>query len=701
MQTTEEQHGGAAGNPTSPASAPDSKLDWALYLASLGFRVFPLEDNGKRPIIDGWPKRATSDPERIRRFWTDPVLEWERDHNVGVTGGVFLDVDMKNGVNGLDSLFDLLATHGNMPDTLQVVTPSGGYHIYFQHHDGVRNSAGKLGPGLDIRGWHGYVAGPGSTLDDKEYRLIGKTTSVAKCPSWLVELAGKAPRSRTKSTHSAKTSEVREGVVLDSENAIMRAKQYLLEDADVAVEGVGGDLTTFRVAARVKDFGISETLCLELMLDHWNDRCEPPWDPEELAKKVRNAYRYGDEDVGSASAEADFGDASEEADTTLFEPRVQHMPNGKNTKARHWVIGRRLLKGHLSLLVAPPGSSKSTFALHLALSIVTGRKDILGMNVVKKEKVWSYNCEDGHDEMDRRIHAAGIHYDISEEDLLHDGKPAFFVNSGDEKPLRIAAWSEDGKELIPMDMHPIIQSMQKRGIGVLIVDPFAETHPGQENSNEDVGAVARMFRIIAKKTGCAVLLIHHTNKPPNSSSEGRAGNMNTARGASSLMGVARIAMTLESMSIQDAKRYGVPEQDKHLYIRLDDSKSNVALTSSEPTWFKKVSVDVPTEETPDTLKFESVGVLELANIRLAAMSEEEILITAVAAELTQPEMTVSSIAALLAGGSLYQGSNRTTLIRKIKDAFNKPVRVGTRTIVCEALDRGRDKFFLVAKEEEQ
>jgi hypothetical protein len=45
--------------------------------------------------------------------------------------------------------------------------------------------------------------------------------------------------------------------------------------------------------------------------------------------------------------------------------------------------------------------------------------------------------------------------------------------------------------------------------------------------------------------------------------------MHTARGASALVGVARIVETLFTMSPKDGERYRVQEEDRRLYVRLD------------------------------------------------------------------------------------------------------------------------------------
>ena len=57
--------------------------------------------------------------------------------------------------------------------TRQVRTPSGGVHLYYKPPPGVflKNSVGRLGPGVDIRAIGGYVVGPGSVVDGRRYEV--------------------------------------------------------------------------------------------------------------------------------------------------------------------------------------------------------------------------------------------------------------------------------------------------------------------------------------------------------------------------------------------------------------------------------------------------------------------------------------------------------------------------------------------------
>jgi hypothetical protein len=63
--------------------------------------------------------------------------------------------------------------------TYTLDTPSGGCHLYYAASAGrVRNSAGQLGPLIEIRGDGGYVIGAGSQLDERAYRARDERTPV-------------------------------------------------------------------------------------------------------------------------------------------------------------------------------------------------------------------------------------------------------------------------------------------------------------------------------------------------------------------------------------------------------------------------------------------------------------------------------------------------------------------------------------------
>ncbi|MFE2938653.1 bifunctional DNA primase/polymerase [Streptomyces sp. NPDC059255] len=87
-----------------------------------------------------------------------------------------------------------------LPDTVVVLTPSGGRHIWLTGPPDVvvPNSAGRLAPGIDVRGSGGYLVGPGSVTARGAYRLAPGTAGLAPapCPRALLHLLTPPARPR-------------------------------------------------------------------------------------------------------------------------------------------------------------------------------------------------------------------------------------------------------------------------------------------------------------------------------------------------------------------------------------------------------------------------------------------------------------------------------------------------------------------------
>lgn len=285
-----------------------SKLDHALALAEQGFHVFPCAANGKVPLIRDFPTRATRDPEQILRWFAGA------DRNIGVSTSRFgendalvvVDVDNKGGKDGDARVLALELEGYALPATLEQETPSGGRHLVYVVPRPLRQGVDVLGAGLDIRSRGGYIVGPGSTIDGRAYRQINGHGHLAAAPGWLVEKLG-VDRGPAPVRDAAPVPGV------DADRARERALAYL-PTAPLAVEGQGGDATTYRVAARLKDLGCTADQALALLTDHWNERCAPPWPLDDLAAKVSHAYRYGREQPGVAAPEAAFPPADDPAE---------------------------------------------------------------------------------------------------------------------------------------------------------------------------------------------------------------------------------------------------------------------------------------------------------------------------------------------------------------------------------------------------
>lgn len=158
----------------------NSVLDAAHEYAAAGRKVFPCRD--KRPLTPHGLYDATTDPEQIKAWWE----QWPNAQLAMPTGknmGAFvLDIDQPEGPATLASLE---AENGMLPATKTARTGSGGEHRYFCLPDGtdVKNSAGKLGISLDVRGNGGYVIVPPTP----GYAWTAGNAPFANAPQWLLD----------------------------------------------------------------------------------------------------------------------------------------------------------------------------------------------------------------------------------------------------------------------------------------------------------------------------------------------------------------------------------------------------------------------------------------------------------------------------------------------------------------------------------
>lgn len=452
---------------------------------------------------------------------------------------------------------------------------------------------------------------------------------------------------------------------LDQPANIARAQSYLT-DHPPAIQGAGGDDHTYKTACRLFDFGLSEPTVLDLLLGPWNERCQPPWPPDEMQKKVENAATFKTGATGKDDAAVEFAavpiPANENQQGITPLPAQSFTPG--TLPKRRWILGHTAIRGKLTLLIAPPGAGKSTYTIAAAVAVATGN-NITGEPVHEQTGAWLINNEDDLEEMRRRLSATLVHTGMTLAQV-----PRLYMNSGETHRLVVArrTGQGDAKTLRrSQDVEAIIEHIKRLGIGLLIVDPFAETHEADENDNVQVREVAALYREIAQRADCAVILVHHTRKQPAGSSEGHAGNMDSGRGASSLAGVARVIQTLYGMSDKDAKRYGVPERERHLYVRLDDAKANLALLTHQPRWFRRVPVALPI----DGGETESVGVLEPARL-VENLADSEVLVSLVGEMVAAGPRRLQDLVAELTGNPLAGETSRDALRKRIQRAAEQP-----------------------------
>ena len=112
-------------------------LERALAYIELGWSIFPVQANAKRPLTKNGFKDASRSAYTVRKWW-----EKHPDANIGIATGqvsglVVVDVDVKNGAKGAESI----KTLKGMPPTLMASTPSGGWHLYYLAPEAKKSAA--------------------------------------------------------------------------------------------------------------------------------------------------------------------------------------------------------------------------------------------------------------------------------------------------------------------------------------------------------------------------------------------------------------------------------------------------------------------------------------------------------------------------------------------------------------------------------
>jgi putative DNA primase/helicase len=254
------------------------QIHWYLQM---GWAVFPVNQY-KVPMIRNGCRGASNHPDVVRQWW-----EAYPDANVAIATGrrsglVVIDVDIKNGKDGLASLHaaygDCLDIHHDQQLTAK--TPSGGFHLYYQWDESIPVTvAVDVLPGIDIRGEGGYVLAPpsGYRIKDawKKYQWYDSQQPIPKVGGWVADLLQKY--FDTTQFGSEPSSSPR--------NASLDVRQIL-----IGVREGKRDDQIFRYACHLRQLGIDYYLAHGFICEA-AARCIPPFSEQTALEKVERAYR--------------------------------------------------------------------------------------------------------------------------------------------------------------------------------------------------------------------------------------------------------------------------------------------------------------------------------------------------------------------------------------------------------------------------
>jgi RecA-family ATPase len=247
---------------------------------------------------------------------------------------------------------------------------------------------------------------------------------------------------------------------------------------------------------------------------------------------------------------------------------------------RPWIAPGFALRGAVTVIAGPGGSGKSLFAVGMAVALALGR-EYGRFRPVAPCRVLIWNVEDDADEQRRRFSAALREFGSSPAELK--GK---VIRTGPMGLGTLLTAEDDNANRHSFKPTPAMTALEEAIAAfrpnVAFLDPLVELHDGEENSNPALRAVVAHFRTLAIRYSLAVVLVHHTRK----GASGSPADPDGIRGASAIVGAARVALMASTPTEEDAKATGISADQRRHFIRLDDAKSNYS-PLLDAQWFEK------------------------------------------------------------------------------------------------------------------
>lgn len=552
----------------------------ALEYASLGWPVFPVRHD-KTPHTAHGVLDATTDPKKIEKWWH----KWP-GANVALAAGeaglLVLDLDPGGDWDAVG------AAVPDLPETALVAsTPRGGEHRYYlldRDDPPVPSRASPFAEHVDTRSFHGYVLLPPSSTKDGNYEWVERGRPALRSQG-LLDACGRQDRKSRERDEWRIEPDLPENVSLA--RAWLRGeKQVGGSGCKLAIQDHGGDNTTYATAAMMKSLGLSEGTALEVMWEEWNERCDPPWDHDELERKITNGYAYNTSPPGNVTpayhaatitgmfkpaVAAPMGDDGTEVTSGRF--RFVDWPALRTIKPPDWLIPNALPEDSFILLSGPTRSFKTFVAIDAALTVATGGG---ALRAGDWQGLWDaphhpgpvlYVAGEGRSGLRQRVEAWCIEHLGELPDRLDMvlADPLPHVSEG-----TIEAFVEGALKL-----HPRYR--------LVVLDTVARAMGGvNENSQEHATAFTRLADALRRELGATVLALHHSGHE----------HQERGRGSSAFLGdpdtllvaarhddhTARLIMT---------KQKDWPEWDKPLWagladVDLGDGRSSLASTRREP-----------------------------------------------------------------------------------------------------------------------
>lgn len=333
---------------------------------------------------------------------------------------------------------------------------------------------------------------------------ISRVSHPARIPGWALAIL-RAGRVVIRQPGGGSSSE---RVASAGRLSLTERAALFLKECEPAISGQGGHNKTIKIADHiVNGFKQTPDAAFDLMWEHWNPRCVPPWSPAELRHKVEEGARVGTcspkpDRNGHAPTAPKAGPIPNEDNPSPQKERkalpVFTMADSMHESPTDWLWPDRLIMGSVAILDGKKGVGKTTLMATVA-AYVTGGPCLEGTGPERRTPagvVWLQG--EGYPPTDTipRLRAAGA-------DM---GRIAILGRGADGNATQHYRFPGHVDELEGVVKHI--------SAGLVVIDPLSSFVEPEFDLNREQHArgVLEALDALAARTHCLVLLTRHQGK---------------------------------------------------------------------------------------------------------------------------------------------------------------------------------------------
>ena len=297
---------------------------------------------------------------------------------------------------------------------------------------------------------------------------------------------------------------------------------------------------------------------------------------EKLTADLAEGVRRGDEE---ATVAAFHGLESALAPKSTPEAVDVARWASDDPTAMRYVFDGVLPLDTIAGLTGQGGLGKGWLVQTIAVSLATGKPLLHVFDPIEAAPVLWLESEDTGEELHRRFSKMRGLYRLDETDLARMSEN-LHVFAGEHFPLVKEA---DGTVIPTEHLLWLRQQVQRIQPRLIVVDPLAHFHGGEENSNVHVAGFLNHLKDLAGLVadGASVLVVHHTSKQ-------REDDLSSAmtRGASAFRDACRVLFGMAPLTKAEAEEYRV-EGMPGAFVKLQAVKANWTARTGKTVFLRR------------------------------------------------------------------------------------------------------------------